>query len=220
VTATNRFGAAVGMHAVRRWALEGVRLWLPDYLRDSERVHGYTVGRTATPNSWEIAEDLAKWPEQQLPALLIQCPGLAGGGEPRRMGGGVYAGQWAVALTAVIRGNSEAERDALASVYELALRLLFVQQATGFVEQDGYDGPDVEADAVAWVDSGMDDLPQRRSRTLAAATATFRVGMKGLASDEAGPMEPAEDPLPDPGGWPEVDTVAVTTSNTQGDVQP
>jgi hypothetical protein len=215
VTAANRFGAGIGMWHVRRWAEAGVRLWLPDYLRDSEREHGYTVGRADLPNSWHVAEDRWKWPEQQLTAIVIQAPGLAAGGEPRREGDGDHSGRWAVALTAVVRGSSEVEREVLASVYELALRKLFLQQATGFSEQAGYTGPDVSAETAEWADSGIDDLPQRtRSRTLAAATATFRVGMRGLATDTEGPTAPALDPLADPGPWPSTTAEKVTVTTT------
>lgn len=222
MTVGNRYGESHGRAHIRQWATSGLRVWLPDYLREAERSQGYPLGQTVAPASWHEAEDISRWPEQHLPALLVQCPGLASGGGPSRSGDdGQYFARWALAITMILRGVTYDDRHALADVWELAVRLLMLQQAATFAEQTAYTGPEIWPETVEWADSGIDDLPQRggQSRTLVAVTATFRVGMTDLGSDMAGPTAPSLDPLTDPGPWTDVSDVSVTVEHHPEGVQ-
>lgn len=220
MTATNQFGVSVGRADIRAWIRGGLALWLPTYLREAEREQGYTVGRTALPNTWRVAERIDKWPEEMLPAVIIQLPGLIG--EPERIGGGIFVATWAVALTGIVRGRSSDDSEAIADVYALALRNLMLQKAAiDDWDATAYTGPTLDVMNVIWADEGYDPLPQRgRSRTLVAATVTFRVSMRGLADEYGGPAEPLPTPTTDPGPWPLVDETIVTADNTSEEIEP
>jgi hypothetical protein len=206
VTGTNLFGPSVGRGHVREWAIGGLKAWLPDYLREAERAQGYPVGQAQLPRAWQVVgrAELTKWPETKLPAVIVQVPGLSDAG-PRREGDGDVSAQWIVAPSAIVRGRDEADTERLAEVYGLALRLLMLQQAGDFLAAGGaYVGPMLRVDAVEWADEGYDDIAQRRARTLVAATVTFRVDIRGVASTAYGPGAPSLEPTDDPGPWPEV----------------
>jgi hypothetical protein len=209
VTTANLFGPSVGLGHVHRWALLGTQAWIGEYVRESERSQGYEVGGVSLPLSWEITEALTKSPDRVTPCVVVQLPGI---GDIRRSGDdGQHAGIVPVDLSAIIRARDEDDRDRVAYVYELALRLLFLERAAEFLDLPGWDGPDVLVESVAW--AGSEIAPLRRSRTLVAATASFRVGMADLASDMAGPMVPRVDPVPDPGNWPDVETSTITVEH-------
>lgn len=212
MTDSNQFGPSVGRGHVRRWVLAGLRAWLPDYIREAERQQDYPAGEATVPRTFQVAETLTKWPETQLPAVIVQLPGLADAA-PARDGTGEITAQWIVALSAIARGRDEDDTERQGDVYGLALRLLMLQQAGDFpAAGDAYDGPLLRVESVQWADEGYDDLPQRRARTLVAATVTFRVDIRGVASTAYGPMVPSVDPTTDPGPWPEVtDTDIITT---------
>lgn len=200
----NVFGPAVGRGAVRAWILAGLRVWLPDYLRNAERIEGYPVGQAILPRSLTVANDVTKWPETMLPALIVQLPGMSDNGATRQ-GDGSLAAEWIVALSFIARGRDEADTQRLGDVYGLALRMLMIQQAGDFAHAgEAYTGPDLTIGAVDLADEAYDDLPQLRGRTLVAATVTFRVEIRDFASTAYGPDEPSADPTIDPGPWPEV----------------
>jgi hypothetical protein len=84
VTDTNRYGPGVSLTDVRRWAIAGIGLWFPYYLRDSERHHELTPGYCALPagfrvspqqNAAEGVPERVKHPEQRLPLILVITPG-------------------------------------------------------------------------------------------------------------------------------------------------
>lgn len=213
MTAGDQFGPSVGRGMIRRWVLEGLRLWMPDYIRNAERQEGYPAGRAELPRSFPVAPDLRKMPEQAIPAVVVQIPGLSDQGA-HRMAKGEVGQQWIVALSGLVHGRDAADTEALADVYGLALRLLMLQQVGNFVTTPGYAGPPLDVELVTYADEGYDDLPWRRSRTLVAATATFRVDIRGTAQ-MAGPLTPSLDPL-NPEAWPEVTSTELQIDRMEG----
>lgn len=207
MTATNLFGPSVGRGHVRKWMLEGLRLYLPDYLREAERSQGYPVGQAILPRSYPVAPDLRKMPEQAIPAVVVQIPGLGSAGA-KRGAGGVFTAEWVLGLSALVHGKNAEDTEALADVYGLALRLLAVKQAGDFIGAPGYAGPPLHVEGVTYADEGYDDLPWARSRTLVAATITVRVDIRGVVQT-GGLAAPSTDPTIDPGTWPEVTSTAL-----------
>lgn len=201
MTATNLFGPSVGRGHVRQWILEGLRLYMPDMLREAERSQGYPVGQALAPRSFPVAPDLRKFPEAQIPAVVIGLPGIAA--DPHRGAKGVYSANWLMALTALVHGPTFEDTEALGDVYGLALTLLMVKQAGGFAATPGYAGPALNVEGVTWLDLSYDDLPWARSRTLVAATLTVRVDIRGVVQT-GGLSAPTADPTVDPGAYPEV----------------
>lgn len=195
----NLFGSYFTRGDVRRWLVGGLKLWIADYVRDVDR-HELVPAPTALPRSYTVAAEVSKWPESQIPALIVTLPGLSDRGVMRQ-GDGSYTTEWAVGITAVVKGRDEADGERLADVYGTALALLMVQQAGAF--------PGMEVVSVTYADESYDELPQRRSRTLVAATVTFRVELRGRASATHGPITPSIDPTLDPGPRPEVTDTAI-----------
>lgn len=204
---TNVFGAALSLPTIERGVMAHVRGWFPDYLRDAERREGVRAdgvtalapGDLPLPRSWRPAAEVDKWAEDQLPAVIFGSPGLSDSG-PRRDGYGKHEGPWVFSLTVVASGRDDQTTRWLCGVYTAALRLLFLQQPA-------VEGLPVES--CTYADEAYDRLPFRRGRSLMAGTVVFELVLRDLGDASAGPLSPAENPIPDPGPWPDVENTAL-----------
>lgn len=207
MTDLNVFGQALSLPTIERALMAHVRRWFPDYLRDAERAEGFRadgvtpleVGTLQLPRSWRPADQVDKWAEDQLPAVIFGSPGLSDAG-PRRDGSGKHEGPWVFSLTTVVSGRDDQATRWLCGIYTVALRLLFLQQPM-------IAGLPVES--CKYADEAYDPLPFRRQRSLMGGTVVFELVLSGLGDASGGPLEPAADPIPDPGPWPEVENTAL-----------
>lgn len=205
MTATNRIGPAVSQRDLRNWALAGANLWLPTYLRDSERHHGLTPPYAQLPKTLRLTKEAAKHPEEQLPALLIVAPGTSD--QPMRQPER-YDATYQMAFVAIVHGRDEAEAELQASVYGWALKQMVIQQAGAWVDEDGYTGPALEVESVEWIDEdysagGDAGMPSRR-RTLGRAAVTFNIVFRKAATNRNPEIVPLPAPDADPGDFPEI----------------
>jgi hypothetical protein len=213
MTITNRIGPAVSMRDVKAWAKAGGQLWLPDYLADSERHHGLVPGYAKRPTAWTTATSPRKWAQETPPLIAIIAPGLVGEERPIKQADKTYQTVWGLQLMAVVHGRDEDDTDLLASVYGVALRQMVLQQAGDWAEQMGYTGPALTVEAVEWMDEGYDEIDGSRRRTLVAATVTFAIVLRNVATTMGGPDAPSGvDPAADPGPFPEVLTTEIDTT--------
>jgi hypothetical protein len=213
VTVTNRIGPAVSMRDVKAWAKAGGQLWLPDYLADSERHHGLVPGYAKRPTAWTTATSPRKWAQETPPLIAIIAPGLIDETRPVRQGDKSYQVPWGLQMMAVVHGRDEDDTDTLASVYGLALRQMILQQAGDWTEQAGYVGPALVIESVDWLDEGYDEIDAGRRRTLVAATVTFSIVIRNVATSLGGPDDPSGvDPGADPGPFPEVLTTELDST--------
>jgi hypothetical protein len=208
VTDLNVYGVALSRGRIQRATTAHVRRGVPDYWRVAARQEGVQadgataleVGTLQLPRSWRRTQgELDRWPEDQLPALIFGSPGLSDEGV-RRDGEGKHEGTWVFSWTAVVSGRDDDVTGWLVGIYTLALRLLFLQQ------------PLIEGLPVtkcSYADEAYDGLPFRRSRSLMAGTVVFELGLKDLGSARGGPVDPAENPIPDPGPWPVVENTGL-----------
>lgn len=212
MTVANQVGEALSLGRIERATMAHIRKWLPTYLREAERLEevqadGVTaleVGSLPLPRSWRPAEGrLDKWPAEQLPAIIFGSPGL--GDPPRRTGRGDHEGEWVLSATAVVSGNDDVTTRHLVGIYGVALRLLFAKQPL-------IEGLPVES--IKYADEAYDGLPFSRSGSLMAGTVVFELGLSGLVTSGPGPLEPLEDPLDDPGPWPDVQTYDLTVDRS------
>jgi hypothetical protein len=215
VTDTNRYGPGVSWRDLRRWAIAGIGLWFPAYLRDSERHHGIAPGYCHLPTGFRInpqenaataVPERTKHPEQRLPIILVVSPGLTDSA-PVRQHDRTFNTEWALTLVGIIHGKNEDEAELVASCYGLALVKMMVAQAGGWASLDDYAGPALTVETVQWTTPGLDfnTLEVTRRRSVVAAEANFTVVFRDSATSQ-GPQLPPVDPLPDPGDWPEVIT--------------
>lgn len=213
MTDTNRYGPSVSWRDARRWAIAGIGLWFPAYLRDAERHEGILpgycdlpVGFRETPqtDAAEAVTEVTKHPEQRLPLILVIIPGMAG--VPVREADRKFSAPWEVVLLGLVHGKTEADAELVASCYGLALSLMMIQQGGEWANLPGYLGPSVEVDTVEHAEPALDFIAveSTRRRSVVAARATFTVVFRNSASSLGPQTPPPVDPSVDPGDWPEV----------------
>lgn len=195
------FGSLVSGDEIEEAVVATLQAWVPTYLRELERHFDLDPGALPAPRSYSTVSDRdpARWPEDQIPAVVVMSPGLAG--DPVRRGDGSYRLAWSVAIGVVVSASSQAATRKLARRYAAAVRLIVVQHpALGGI-----------AAGVDFTDESYDDLARDRERSLAAGAVTFTVHVDGAADDSTAPAAPD----PDPDDWPAVETASVTVSPTE-----
>lgn len=189
---------------VEGWCIDCLRKWSGTYLAELERQHGVEAGTYQRVRQWVTAPSFDKWPEDQLPAVLLISVGLAE--EPLKAGNGAYRARWQMGVACIVSASTQADAHAMAMLYIAAHRAILVQR------------PSLEgvAQGIVWQDENYDDLPYDDTRSLAAGQAIFTVEVDGVVTTGAGPLVPSDplqpttDPYPP---WPRVQTSDV-------DVQP
>jgi hypothetical protein len=184
--------------------IDTIKMWIPTYLREVERLTGRQMGDIPVPRSYTTRKIFEKFVEDQTPTIIVVSPGTAD--EPKMEGDGHYRAEWGLGVGAVVSTSTQETTNLVAKVYGAAIRAIILQQASlGGI-----------ASGVRWMDESYDDLPSDDSdRTLGSAALYFRVEVDDVVNRFAGPNSvyfPADpDPDSQPGAdWPTVETVEVT----------
>ena len=185
------YGRIITGATVERAALQTIRKYAPQYIRETCR----QVGRDPLPDprGYIVALTFDKWPEDQLPVVVVISPGWAG--RPRRAGDGRALAPWSLAAGIVSSATPERTREN-AQLYLGAIRTLLVQQQ-----------------ALGGLAAGIDCLDEdyippfafSRTRTLLAVQALFTVHVSDAFTYGAGPPLETDGPPPDPTeppNWP------------------
>jgi hypothetical protein len=200
------YGRIVTGNDLERSALDLLRAKLPEYVGEVERQHGQTPGKRQTPRGYIVASQFAKWPEDQLPVVVVISPGVTG--PPRRAGDGRTLASWALSAGVI---NSAAHIEKVrenALDYVAAIRTLLAQEQT----LGGL------ATAVDWIDEDyIPPFPYGQSRSLFGAQAIFTVTVDDVVSYGRGPggpwgPPPAPDDPTDATRWPPVKRAVVTVA--------
>jgi hypothetical protein len=200
------FGAIVTGADVEGWCLETLKQWSPTYLAELERQHGRTAGELQPVRAWVTVPSFDKWPEDQLPAVLLLSVGIAA--PPLKRGDGRYRARWQMGLACICSARTQELSHELAMLYLAAHRAILLQRPS----LGGH------AAGINWLDENYDDLPLDDLRSLSAGQAIFTVEVEGVVSGDAGPLSPdqpltpATDPWPD---WPTAATVEVTVEGVE-----
>lgn len=195
------FGPLVIGTDVEQAALNTLQTWAPEYIPWVARKVGRDPSTLPLPRSWVTSVDTDRWPEEQLPSVMLVSTGLTD--EPQRDGRGVYTAHFAIGLAVVVSARDRAETDELAKIYTAALRAILLQhQSLGGI-----------ADAVEWVDERYDVLPERNRRQLAAGQVVFRIQVPNVISGKNGPRVVRQDPIPP---YPN----SVTVVAAEADIEP
>jgi hypothetical protein len=198
------FGPVVTGGDVEQWCLDLLRKWSGTYLSELERQHGYVAGTLQRVRAWLTAPSFDKWPEDQLPAVVLVSVGLME--PPLREGDGRYRGRWGMSLGVVCSARTQELSHEQSMLYLAAHRAILLQR------------PSLEGHAagISWLDEDYTSLPYDDVRSLGAGTAAFSIEVRGITLGDAGPVTP-DDPLaPDTAPWPDwptADTVDVTVGN-------
>jgi hypothetical protein len=178
-------GPIVSASDVERAALDTIVKWASTYLGEAEDQHNRERGSLPRPRSFTTTNSFDKWPEDQLPCVLLVCPGLVE--QPMAQGNGMYRATFAVGVAVIVSARTETETEALAKLYVAAIRTLLIQQQSlgGFAAQ------------TEWLDETYDDLPSEDMRSLGAGQAIFAVHVDDLSRRYTGPPHPTAEP-PEP----------------------
>lgn len=157
--------------------------WQETYLAEVERLTERDARALPLIKHYSFKNELDKFPEERLPAMVIVTPGVAEGSIERE-GDGAYSASWDLGIAIVVGSNSEIATSELRDAYAAATRTLFLQHPAigdiGVVEE--------------WLDENYDDLPVDATRTLAAVQLIFRVRTEVVLEAAEGTAEPLDDP--------------------------
>lgn len=192
------FGPLVGGDDVEAAVEATLRAWLPSYLAQVSVRDGRDEDALPMPRQWVVDDETETIQPEQLPCLVISCPGL----EDRPVKGGKrrYRGGWAVIVGVIVSAVDQASTHKLARLYAKAVRAVLVQKG----DLDGF------ADSTDWLDEEYDYAPLEDGRTLAAARVTFSVEVLDIADGFAGPTTPPADPYGEVDEPPTVETSTAT----------
>lgn len=204
VSDTNTFGPIVDPDAVEQAVQAVLADYLPFYLGELERIKGYETDAIARPAGIITASEFAKWPEDQLPLVMVVSPGLEG--KPTKTPAGAYEAAWSITVAAIVADVDELSTRRLMGAYAAAIRACIVQHKglRSTANPDGF------AQFTAWLGESYSDIPFVDSRALDSCRVVFSVGVQDVVKVAAGPRTiPATSPGTDPGPYPQVSGVDI-----------
>ena len=183
-----------------------LQAWISFYLAEVEEQRGLARGAYDRPRSYMVRNDLTKWPEESLPAIVVISPGLSD--RAVKEGRGLYRVPWQIGIAAVVSAKDHASTRRMAYRYAAAIRALLVQHQS----LDGALGGVVRG--VTWLDGRNNEMPAHDDRTVFASRQIFTVEVAEALQQNVGPLGvPPVDPLApldaDP-VVPDIDHIQVT----------
>jgi hypothetical protein len=205
--ALSAFGPMVSGDTVEDYIQRVLERWYPTYLYKTERLTGTPVGTLPLPRSIVRSSEIEKFPEDQLPCLMIGSPGLTD--PPEADGGGYYTATWQLNLGIEIAAGPNRRALELARWYTLALRACVIQQ-----QQDpGITDPDLDVARIDWRDERYDVLDSIDDRSVCVGRVEIAVTAANVLQRGLGPLDPLIPPQPpgptDP-SWPTATKVIET----------
>lgn len=168
-----------------------LKKWMDTYLAEVERQNGKPVRTLPRPRSYSRRNEFDKWPEEQLPAIIVVSPGTTG--RPRKRGNGEHEVDWAVGVAVIASSTTMDNSRNLIDLYTAAIRALIVQR------------PSLEGFAIAatWQNESYDDInDQEAGRTMASGQVVFEITVENNVFAKAGPLTPDNPPDPPPNTSP------------------
>lgn len=175
--------------------------WIGTYLRLVERRIKKPKNWLPNPRSYIVSSDFDHFPEEQLPAVIIESQGTAG--KPKMDGGRYYRTEFRVKVSVFVEASDRRSTERLTKYYITALRLLVIQKGSlgGF------------AIASCWEDESYSvQTNDRTQRTIGTATVTFNVEVREVGKRLSGPSEPIET---EPGPIPTVKVAKAPTGKPE-----
>ena len=197
-TGESVYGPLVAASDVEDALLGALGAWLPSYLYELERQHGMEVDSLPVPRSWVRSAEVEKFPEDQLPCVMVASPGLTEA--PLADGRGQYTARWRVLMAAEISARGNRLALVLARLYATGLRAIAVQQQV--LEP-------LDLRRVDWMGERYDVLESVDDRTVCIAQVELAVEVAGVTDRNTGPLLPEASPSPDSPTWPVAQTAEV-----------
>lgn len=146
----------------------------------------YYVGQLnyAEPRGYVRTTTFEKWPEDQLPLVIVISPGIIE--PPLKQGDGKYRANWLVGAACMVSARTEDETRKMARDYGALIRATLLQTPSlgGF------------ARGVTWIDETYDQVEVRDRRTLASAEATIHVEVGDVVDARELPFMPDMSEIP------------------------
>lgn len=183
------FGPIISAFEVEHALAACVRIWIRDYLAEMARQRGLPPEGMPPFRSIVASGHAERWPEDQLPALLIVSPGLAETGARRSLevhGDGGYVARWRVDCVSEVSARGNRQAVMLARLYTAAVRTLVVQQPL----RDGVSDPPPWLRRIDWIGERYDLRDGAVERTRCAGTTSFVVEAVDVSTRGLGPREP------------------------------
>lgn len=199
----NIYGRILSPKQVERGVAASIELWIDDYLGELERIDGYQPDAIQRPLGVITSSDLDKWPEDQIPVIVVMNGGLAG--PPVRRADGTYDCSWLISVAPIVSDTDFASTRDLSGTYIAAIRACVLQHK--LLASPLY--PDGFADHSIWQGEQPANLRFEQTRTIAAWVCAFEIGVNSVITEQAGPRVPYEPASDDPGPYPVVDPAPV-----------
>lgn len=197
---TGIFGPSIDSADIEQAVQAHLRAWMPTEIAEMLRVkdaelerwpngvlpiRAYRISHLATPQ---------KWPEDQLPTVVIGSPGETD--RPRIEESGQVVAKFAAIVLCIAAGYDEADAMELARVYSSAARQAMLQHPSLGNRVSCTDmGPESNAPITKGVEA---------TRHLHGCARPFEIEVEGVLDVFEGPAEPLPDPGDAPAGWPKV----------------
>lgn len=188
------YGQVITGRDVELEVTEHLQAWFPDALAEIERQstefdHDNPETALREVQAWERADDVLKWPESDLPAIVVVNQGFADYFDD---GSGVLRANATFGVLAVTSASTRDNTATLAKLYSAAVLMVFSQ----------HPGIDGFAEGTMALSQGWNPLPlDDKSRSMAAGYTLFRASVPGVVNTRGGLLEPSDDPYttpPDP----------------------
>jgi len=202
-TAGSAFGPLVSAADLEDHLQATLERWLPSYLYEVERHNQVQPGTLPLPQQLVRSSEIEKFPEDQLPCLMLGSPGLTD--PPESDGAGYYTATWQINLAVEIVAGPNRRALQLARWYTLALRACAVQQ-----QQDPGLPTHVQICRVDWRDERYNTLDSIDDRTVCVGRVELAVTVANVLQRGLGPLDPLispQPPLPVSPTWPAAVTV-------------
>lgn len=190
-------GPIISADVVQDAIIAHLKLWLPTYLCEVDEERGLERGITAWPRSWQVVPTFDNTLEQQIPAMLIICPGTAQ--KPTKEGDGSYRATYTVGVAALVKGPNQIATNDIAKRYGAAIAAAMLQEKGRIHDK---------LHACGWEGDSYDDIETERERTLSSATVHFSVEFTKVLHERSGPAMPiiVPDPYETPKENPKTET--------------
>jgi hypothetical protein len=179
------FGQMLSAVEVEEAIAQCIRVWWRDYLAEAERQRGLPVERMPTFRSIVAGGVPERFPEDQLPAVLVTSPGLEPAGGLEVHGDGWFVVRWRIDCTAEISARGNREAVWLARIYAAMLHSLVVQQVLRAPSS-----PPAWLRGVTWRDEDFTVRAPLFERTRCAGRARFIIETADVVNRHLGPRTP------------------------------
>lgn len=151
-----------------------------------------------TPESWGVASEYDRFPEDGLPAIIVAASGMPS--RPEGEGDGSISGDWVIEVSATVSSTGAARTRRAGQLYLTAIIASILQRRSLSTPYGAVDLGEVD----------YLDIPSEKRKTLFTAAAGFTVQVADMLNTRGGPAT-ATPPDPMPLTWPEVTEITTET---------